>query len=162
VRRQWKAGADGRATGLAFSPDNRTLAVATRDRGIRLWDLATGTDLGQLQGHQGSVTSLAFAPQGRTLFSGSAGTTRLVRDLGKLRQAPRPQAVAVDDRQAEALWSDLAGADAAKADQAIRSLVDAPQAAARLAKQLQPISAPEAQKLDDLLAALLSERFTDR
>jgi WD40 repeat protein len=162
MRRQLKAGAADPATGLAFSPDNRTLAVATRDRGIRFWDLATGTDIGELQGHQGRVTSLAFAPQGRMLFSGGADTTGLVWDLGKLRQPPPVEPVALDDRQAESLWTDLAGSDAAKADQAIRSLSNAPHTAAFLDKHLKPITAPEAQKLETLLNALVSERFTDR
>jgi RNA polymerase sigma factor (sigma-70 family) len=162
IRRQLKGGAAGPATGLAFAPDGRTLAVASRDRGIRFWDLATGTDIGELRGHQGRVTSLAFAAQGRTLFSGSADTTGLVWDLGKLRQPPAPEAVALDDRQTEVLWTDLAGSEAAKADQAIRSLVQCKQAAALLDKHLKPIAAPEPQKLNELLAALLSERFGDR
>jgi WD40 repeat protein len=45
---------------------------------LRLWDVATGRELRQFQGHTGPVLSLALSKDGRLLMSGSAdGTLRL-------------------------------------------------------------------------------------
>jgi WD40 repeat protein len=63
---------------LSFAPDGRTLASASRDRTIKLWDPATGRELRTLRGHDEWVMCLAFAPDGRTLATGGyADTVRL-------------------------------------------------------------------------------------
>lgn len=62
--------------GLAFSPDGSRLASASSEDGtIRLWELATGTELVTFSGHTGFVESVAFSPDGTQLASGSKDRT---------------------------------------------------------------------------------------
>jgi WD40 repeat protein len=58
------------------SPDGRILAVAeaavhTQDRQIGLWEVATGREVGRLEGHLGIVRAMAFSPDGRILATGA-------------------------------------------------------------------------------------------
>jgi len=53
---------------LAFADDGR-LASGSRDRSIRVWDVARGQELMVLRGHTGVVTALGFTSNGR-LVSG--------------------------------------------------------------------------------------------
>ena len=52
---------------MAFSPDGKTLASASYDETIRLWDTATGAHRQTLEGHGGGVNAVAFSPDGKTL-----------------------------------------------------------------------------------------------
>jgi WD40 repeat protein len=73
-------GASGGAiAAVAFTRDGRTLATASDDGTVQLWDTATRTPRGPPLSAVGSaVYSVAFAPDGRTLAAGSYdGTVRL-------------------------------------------------------------------------------------
>ncbi|MHC1764416.1 MAG: protein kinase [Verrucomicrobiia bacterium] len=58
---------------LVFSSDGQTLATASADQTLRLWDVRQGTELRRFQGHQDQVNSLAWspAPGSQLLASGS-------------------------------------------------------------------------------------------
>jgi WD40 repeat protein len=66
-------------TGLALSPDGRTLAIA--GTGVRLFATATGQPIGTAlpaSGGSGSYGAVAFSPAGKTLATiGTDGTARL-------------------------------------------------------------------------------------
>jgi eukaryotic-like serine/threonine-protein kinase len=61
----------GWITAVAFSPDGRTLATASMDYSIRLWNFETRQRTVTLQGHLAEVWALTFSPDGRTLISGA-------------------------------------------------------------------------------------------
>ena len=72
-------------TFLAFSPDGQTLAVASYEGAVLLWDVANLLETGGrgpaaaiLSGHDDLVLGVAFSPNGKLLASGAAdGTARL-------------------------------------------------------------------------------------
>ena len=71
-------GHTGPAVAVAFSPDGRLLATASRDGTARLWDPATGDCLHTLTGHTDWVNDVAFSPDGHLLATASRdGTARL-------------------------------------------------------------------------------------
>jgi WD40 repeat protein len=69
---------------VAFSPDGRLLATASRDKAARLWDLATGECLRTLTGHDGEVRGVAFSLDGRLLATATPASplTCPVADTG--------------------------------------------------------------------------------
>ncbi len=58
-----------RVNQVAFHPDGRWLATACADRRVRLWDLATGTEIARIEGHRAEVVRVAFHPDGTWLAS---------------------------------------------------------------------------------------------
>jgi len=68
------------AFGVAFHPDGTRLAMASDDKTVKLWNLATGQNVLTLRGHTAGVLGVAFSPDGNRLASGSIDLTALVWD----------------------------------------------------------------------------------
>ena len=60
----------GWVVSLAFSPDGTILASGSWDRTLKLWDVATLTNIATLKGRRG-INSVAFSPDGTILASGA-------------------------------------------------------------------------------------------
>src|SRR5205823_6025289 len=63
---------------LAVSPDGKTVATGSQDRTglVKLWDVATGRTVRQIQAQNDTLLALAFSPDGRTL-AGGGGSSRV-------------------------------------------------------------------------------------
>ncbi|MBD2415501.1 caspase family protein, partial [Nostoc calcicola FACHB-3891] len=60
---------------VAFSPDGKTIASASADNTVKLWNAATGKEIITLKGHSNYVYSVAFSPDGKTIASAGADNT---------------------------------------------------------------------------------------
>ena len=60
---------------VAFSPDGQTVASASNDRTVRLWEVASGAEKQVLKGHQEPVVAVAFLPDRQTVMSASNDRT---------------------------------------------------------------------------------------
>lgn len=63
--------------GLALNSDRTLLATGCNDRGVRIWDVATGDLKKTLPGHTAEVLTVHFSPDGKWLASGSGNELKL-------------------------------------------------------------------------------------
>lgn len=75
-------------TAAAYAEGGRTLATASTDATVKLWDAATRTVRATLKGHTAPVEAIAFAPDGQTLASASWDRTVRLWDVatGRLKK----------------------------------------------------------------------------
>jgi len=71
---------------VTFSPDGKTLASASFDRTVKLWDVATGKERATFQGHTEEVRDVAFSPDGKTLATANLNKTVKLLDVATGRE----------------------------------------------------------------------------
>ncbi len=77
----------GTAQPVALSPDGKSLATATHQNTIRLWDIASGRELLLPDRPRGEVQALALAPDGRTWVTGGYDTVLRVWDTASGKES---------------------------------------------------------------------------
>ncbi len=146
-------------TGLGLGGGN-LIGTGARDPAVRLWDLDTGQELIHWPNNGPSVIALAL--DGETAAAaGWDGVVRILdvtpdrRHMARMaRQRERPTA-----KELEALWTDLAGDDAAAAYQAIWVMAAArDHAVAFLKGRLPDLARPDPGRMNKLIADLGSEQ----
>ena len=75
---------DAEVSSVACWPDGKVLAAGAKTSEVELWDLARGTKVASLTGHQRDVTSVALSPDGRFLALGSEDEIIMLWDVANV------------------------------------------------------------------------------
>ncbi|HET6648453.1 MAG TPA: caspase family protein [Pyrinomonadaceae bacterium] len=81
-----QTGHSSRVNCAVFAPDRRWLASGSADNSIRLWDVASGSELRALIGHNNWIKSLAISRNADMLASGSNDRTVKLWDVSSGRE----------------------------------------------------------------------------
>jgi WD40 repeat protein len=168
--RKLSGAARGTSLQLAYSPDGRFLAavgnpgrrrgaVSTTEIPIDVWEVASGHQREQFQGHIGEVTCLAFSPDGATLATGSVDSTVILWDIAGTAAKAEP----FGKNELAAAWKSLTRADA-NPSATLRRLIRTPGSVDFLKQNLQPVKKIEYDdaKLARLIADLGNGNFKRR
>ena len=74
---------------MAMSPDGRQIVSGDNDGSVRVWDVAEGKQLQELEAHIEPVRTVAFSPDGTLIASGSSDKTVKLWSLGSIMAAAR-------------------------------------------------------------------------
>ncbi len=74
---------------VAFSPDGKYLATASRDQSVKLWDTVTWEELATIKGHSNNIMSVKFSPDGRWLGTACTDQTLKLWEVGALLKMNR-------------------------------------------------------------------------
>jgi RNA polymerase sigma factor (sigma-70 family) len=163
VIRSTAAGQEHEFAQIAFGSNGRILATARRNGSLQLWDAVTGKELFHGTGSDSDVTAMALSPDGKLLVTGHQDSTILVWDISSAKQPDGLGDGQPGKKELERWWSDLAGADAAKAYTAIWCLAAASsQAVPMLRDRLQPAKPVPADEVKRLIAELDNNQFQRR
>jgi eukaryotic-like serine/threonine-protein kinase len=62
---------------MAFSPDGKQIVSLSRDKTVKIWDVATGKVTVTFRGHPGGAGIAAFSPGGKQVASGGAKAVKI-------------------------------------------------------------------------------------
>ena len=62
-------------TSVTFSPEGNTIATASADKTVKLWNLSNGREIQTLKGHHALVNSVVFSSEGQTIATASEDKT---------------------------------------------------------------------------------------
>jgi hypothetical protein len=147
---------------LAFSPNGKMFALSGHGAVIQVCETATFSERCRFQGVETGSLPLAFSPDGQLLVSGSTGSTVMLWDVPGIRTAKPAGKLTPTDR--EALWTELAGIDAAKAHRAMARIQMQPESTLPFLKdRMLPAKASVSNKvIDRLINDLASDKFPVR
>jgi WD40 repeat protein len=159
----------GKVGDVEISPDGRLVAAISREE-LVLWEVATGKRVYRLaapapfSAAEGLAFSLrtAFAPGGSRLATGLKDSTVLIWDIAPGFLRGRGPATAIDEKEVERLWSDLAAGDAAKAYRAVWTLASVPEQAVPFVKARLGPATDNGKRIAQLIADLNSDEFVIR
>ena len=80
---------------VAFSPNSRLVASASRDCTVRLWDPATGQVRVTFKDHGDMVQAVAFSPDSMLAASASLDRTVKLWDMPRVRSSGRLTAILI-------------------------------------------------------------------
>jgi WD40 repeat protein len=66
---------------ILFSPDGRLVASLGRDNSIRVWELGTGRQVGEIVASETSISSMAFGPSSTVLYYAASDRTIRLWDV---------------------------------------------------------------------------------
>lgn len=81
---------------IAFSPDGASLASASRDKTVKLWNLKTGQTVRTITGAENQLSALAFSADGKQLAVGDVSLLVRVIDVAtgkQLKSIVHPDAI---------------------------------------------------------------------
>lgn len=78
-------GHSGKSASIAISRDGQTIASATEDNNIKIWDLKSGELLNTFQSNTGRILTIAMSPDGQTLASSHRTSERSSINVWDLR-----------------------------------------------------------------------------
>jgi hypothetical protein len=80
------AGHTAQVQSVAFSPDGHGALSGSKDKTVKLWDVATGKEMRSFTEHADPVMSVAFSPDGRNALSGSLDKTLKLWDVATAKE----------------------------------------------------------------------------